>query len=118
MIIDIASLVFVCVTMNHLGLISAIEAVTKIHHLPIVSCPKCMTFWCVLAYTIINTHDIITSLAISFLSSYLAIWLELLEGYIDTIYIHCYGKIIKADNVDTTASDANDGYSAGTLSDL
>lgn len=46
---DIASIVFACVAMNHLGLISAIETVLRCS-LVIVNCVKCLTFWCVLAY--------------------------------------------------------------------
>ena len=90
--IDIAGIVFVCVTMNHLGLITAIEGVIK-YQLPILNCPKCLTCWSVLAYMVITAQDIITSLAVSFLASYIALWLELFEGYIDTIYNKVYEKI-------------------------
>ena len=112
--IDIASIVFVCVTMNHLGLIGAVEDV--IHRkLWIVDCPKCSTFWGVLAYTAITTQDIITSLAISFLSSYAALWLELFEGFIDTLYLKIYGKIYNTSD-NTSAADSDDGYPAGSVS--
>lgn len=56
-------------------------------------------------------------LAISFLASYSTLWLELLEGYVDTLYMKLYGKIFKpSDN--TTASDAKRGHSAGSLPKL
>ena len=47
----------------------------------------------VLLYTLLSLHDIIPSLAISFLASYMAIWVELLESYIDTLYMWAYEKI-------------------------
>ena len=90
--LDIASLVFVAVTVNHLGLVKAIEDITN-RELRIVNCPKCFSFWSVLAYSIITSRDIITSLAVSFLASYVAIWLELFEGIIDFLYNKVYGKI-------------------------
>lgn len=102
--IDIASIIFVCVTANHLGLISAIEGVTKTK-LPIISCPKCLTFWCVLAYCLVCCHCVATTaLAISFLSSYLAIWLELIEGTIDFLYKKIYEKIYPNTENDTIAT--------------
>ena len=123
MILDIASIVFICVTANHLGLISAIvETVTKRHQLPVVSCPKCFSFWCTLGY--MGCHGmatcpkgVITMLAVSFLSSYAALWLELVEGYIDTLYMKCYGKIY-ANPDDAVTSDTDGGDSAGSVSEL
>ena len=97
---DIASIVFVCVTMNHLGLIRAIEEQID-HKLPIIDCPKCSSYWSVLAFTLVTTYDVITSLAISFLASYAAIWLELIEGIIDTLYARIYDKVF-------TTTDAAD----------
>lgn len=97
---DIACIIFVCVTMNHMGLVSAIRSALSCRHLPIVSCPKCLTFWSVVMYGVVSgSSDILTGsyairvLAISFLSSYLAVWLELAEGYIDSLYMECYDKI-------------------------
>ena len=112
--IDIASIVFVCVTANHLGLVKAIEESTE-RDLAVVNCPKCSSFWSTLAYTIFVTHEPISSLAISFLASYIAIWLELLEGYIDTLYLKLYGKITSADNDNEATTSADDGNSASTL---
>ena len=46
-------------------------------------------------------------LAISILSSYIAIWLELLEGIIDKLYSYIYGKIYPtADSSDDDAAGA------------
>ena len=95
MLLDIASIVFVCVTMNHLGLIKAIESTTE-QELPILNCPKCSSFWWSLVYCLFITRSLIPSLAISFFASYSAIWLELLEGYLDKFYIKFYDKIYSA----------------------
>lgn len=112
--IDIAGIVFICVTMNHLGLVKAIEE-TFDKELPIVNCPKCSTFWVALFYTLFVTRDVIASLAISFLAGYSAIWLELAEGYIDTLYVKLYGKIYKgSDNTDSASPD--NGNSSGSVS--
>ena len=124
--IDIVSIVFVCVTVNHLGLVSAIEHTIKTR-LWVVNCPKCLTFWATVVYCCdkIATHrtgDVahaaIMVLAISFLASYVGIWLELLEGYVDTLYMKAYEKITTANNDDATAADADNGNSAGSVSEL
>lgn len=115
--IDIASIVFICVTANHLGLISAIESATKTE-LYIIRCPKCFTFWAVLLYTSIVLHDFVAMLAISFLCSYMALWLELLEGYIDTLYSKLYEKIYADITDNTPAADPDGGYSASSMPKL
>ena len=104
--IDIVSIVFVCVTANHLGLIGKIEEIMgefpllkkfigKWNHIPVISCPKCFTFWSVLAYGLwsVGFSDLPLLLAVSFLASYSAIWIELFEGFIDTLYQKLYDKI-------------------------
>ena len=97
---DIAAIVFVCTAVNHLGLIGKIEEMWR--KLPILDCPKCLTCWSVLAYGIAtapveSVSGILAELprlfAISLLSSYIAIWLELLMFEIDTLYNIIYGAI-------------------------
>ena len=106
---DIACIVFACVTANHLGLISAIERVVR-RKLWIVDCPKCLTCWSVMAYGLsgdgFSAHPsyLTQLLAISFLSAYVAIWLELFEGFIDKLYDYVYNKIYPT--ADTAADDA------------
>ena len=99
----IASITFVSVTANHLGLIKAAEELIE-EELVIVNCPKCASFWSVLAYLLLSGQNIIYALATALLASYAAIWLELLEGYIDTLYNTLYEKIYPNTN-DTLASD-------------
>lgn len=64
------------------------------------------------------TDAAIMVLATSFLASYAAIWLELAEAYIDTLYLKLYEKIITTNNDDAPAADADSGRSAGTVSEL
>ena len=106
--IDIAAIVTVTVTANHLGLIAAAEKVIG-HSLPVAGCVKCATFWCVLAYGLSGDiaaacdtsqrlagaipSAVVRWLAISILCSYLALWLELAEGFIDTIYSRIYDTL-------------------------
>lgn len=117
---DIVSIVFVCVTMNHLELIGKIEEIIG-KSIPILNCPKCSSFWFTLAYMIgkIGSEEIPSipmMLAISFLSSYAASWMELLEGYIDTLFLRFYGKITANHQDDTVAPDADSGNSDSTMS--
>lgn len=122
MVLDIVSIVFVAVTMNHLGLVGKIEGIMGFQ-IPILNCPKCLSCWCTVIYLtgimgFTEIPQIPSVLAISFLSSYLAIWLELLEGYIDTLYMKLYGKITSAYTDDADSSDAEDGDSGGSMSEL
>lgn len=116
--IDVASIVFVCVTANHLGLIGKLEEIMG--ELPIIDCPKCFSFWAVLAYSFwsVGFSDIPIILATSFLASYIAIWLELLEAYIDTVYMRIYETITTKHPSDEASADTADGDTNGTLSEL
>ena len=99
--IDIAGIVFVCVTMNHLGLISAVEGIVGFR-IYILNCPKCASFWVVLICSLCSGQPLIASVAVSFLCAYAALWLELLCGYIDTLYNKLYESIYPKTNDDTT----------------
>lgn len=115
MITDIASILFVCVAANHMGLVSAIEDVVGFR-LPIVNCVKCSTFWLTMLYGVGIGADMIRVLAMSFLCSWIAIWLELCMGCIDTLYYKVYEKIINgtANNEatpDTTEDSADNAMS-------
>lgn len=109
--IDIAAVVFASVTVNHLGLIAAIEGVVH-HKLPILNCPKCLAFWSTFAYGVSGDGLMLAALpsvlprllAISILCAYLAVWLELAEGFIDTLYLKLYEQIYStADTPDAHA---------------
>ena len=108
---DIAGIVFACTAANHLGLIQAVETVVR-RRVPIVSCVKCFSFWAVLCYCLVGGLSVITSLAISFLCAWSAIWLDLLMGIIDHLYIFIYEQIYStADAANTDALSAYDTVS-------
>lgn len=83
--IEVIMIMICCTLFNQMGLCEAIETVIK-HKLPILNCAKCLTFWSSLIYMILSTHDILLSLFISFVMSYLSLWVELFLGYMATIY--------------------------------
>ena len=98
----VACIVFVCTAVNHLGLIKAVIGVffKKRETLPIVSCPKCLSFWSVMTYgvaeanySLFTLNSSLRLLAIALLCSYLALWLNLIMYAIDTLYNRIYGKI-------------------------
>jgi hypothetical protein len=103
---DIGLLILTCVLANHMGLISAIETVIG-RRLPIVNCIKCSTFWSVLVFCLLSRLDMVISIPISFLSSYMAIWLELFFGYIDTCYEKIYNAIYKDSETTTQTGSSN-----------
>lgn len=119
--IDIVSIVFACTAANHLGLVTAIEEVFDME-LPIINCPRCFTFWSILCYgcckIVTNGAEMVEVLAISFLCAWAAIWVELGMGYIDTLYTKLYEKIYTNGKDYETATDTNDGDTAGSVSEL
>ena len=117
MITDIASIVFVCVAANHLGLVSSIEEVIG-RSLPIINCVKCSSFWLALFYCFTTGTGIIDVLAISFLCSWAALWLEVGMGYIDILYINVYEKIIVGTADDASPTNAAEGSAESTMSEL
>lgn len=114
---DIAWIVVACTSANHLGLIAAVESLLH-RRLPVVSCPKCFTFWSTLAYLLTcflvggdaplrGGHIAVLlsaaprMLAVSFLAAYSALWLELIMYFIDTIYNSIYDQISKDNREET-----------------
>lgn len=114
-LMDIVSIVFVSVASNHLGLMSAIEDVIGFR-LPVVGCVKCLTFWLVLSYGVGMGADIFMVLAISFLCSWLAIWLDLGMGCIDYLYNMAYDTIYSTAENDTITADTAEDCTADSVS--
>lgn len=102
--IDILLLVLSCTLANHLGLIEAIEGVIR-HKIPILNCPKCSSFWLVFVFSLSTGHILIASAAVSFLCAYSAVWLELLCGYVDTLYNTLYENLYSKKTDDTTDTE-------------
>ena len=108
---DMLLILFSCVAANHLGLVATIEKVTG-RRLPVVNCPKCLSFWATLTYGCSVCCDSIAALpsaipsvlALAFLAAYAAIWLELIMFSIDILYNSIYDKINKV-NQEAAGSD-------------
>ena len=126
--LDVLMIVFSAVAANHLGLVAAAESVVH-HRLPVLNCPKCAAFWLVLAYGFgyeicftttrhfVDVNDmvayhfeyILKLIAAAFLSAWSAVWLDLLMGIIDQLYIKVYDTIYPAtDTPDTDTTGAGD----------
>lgn len=103
--LDIASILFSSVAINHLGLVAAVEEVIA-RPLPVINCPKCLSFWATLTYGCSVCCDSIAALpsalprlfALSLFCAWLAIWLDLAMGIIDQLYLYIYGKIYPTAN--------------------
>lgn len=67
---------------HHLGLSEAIARIV----LKIASCPKCMTFWCVLLSLILFDFDILYALLLSMLMAYLSHYFNLLLLMLNKLY--------------------------------
>jgi len=95
--LEIASILFSSVAINHLGLVAAVEKVIA-RRLPVINCPKCLSSWATLTYGCSVCCDSIAVLpsalphlfALSLLCAWLAIWLDLAMGIIDHLYIKVY----------------------------
>lgn len=89
---DIVMLVLSATLANHLGLVEAVEGVMR-HKIPVLNCSKCASFWLVLVCSLWSGVSLIASFAVSFVCAYCAVWLELVFGYIDTLYNRLYENI-------------------------
>ena len=98
---DILLLMLSAVLANHLGLVEAVEGVIR-HKIPVLNCPMCASFWVVLVYSLIAGRELVASVAVSFMCAYIALWLELLCGYIDTLYNRFYESIYTSQDKDET----------------
>ena len=93
--IDVVMIVFAGVMAIHMGLVDAILSAYNAEDkdIPIVTCPKCLSFHAVLWYLILTRHNVIHSVAASFLASYCAIWFDLFLGQLDMWYERFYRQI-------------------------
>ena len=77
---------FSAVMFVHMGLGEAICKTFRIRFI-LFLCPKCMSFWTVLGYSLlIVKFSIEVSVAVAFLLGYAAIWFDLLLGKLAEIY--------------------------------
>lgn len=92
MIREAAMLAAGCVLFINMGLAGEIQALFPFR-LRILTCPKCLTFWCVLLYNAFNGTPAAETVAVSFGLSYLALWANLLLDILTIQYNRIYEKI-------------------------
>lgn len=102
---DIVMLVLSATLANHLDLVEAVEGVIR-HKIPVLNCSKCASFWVVLLCSLLSGQPLIASVAVSFICAYTAVWLELLFGYIDTLYNKLYENIYSQETDDATGAES------------
>ncbi|MCR5588014.1 MAG: hypothetical protein K6F72_00175 [Bacteroidales bacterium] len=100
---DILLLMLSATLANHLGLVEAVEGVLR-HKIPVLNCSKCASFWVVLLCSLLSGQGPIVSVAVSFLCAWAAVWLELLCGYIDTLYNKLYESIYPKETDDKAST--------------
>ena len=106
-----------CVLFVQMGLSGAI---TEALHtdLPIVSCPKCLTWWICLMYLVSHEYGIIESVAASFILSYAALWLALLYDCLAVLYNKTYDKLSKTNDTSEDAEADNTEADAYEVSEM
>ena len=92
MIPEAALITASCVLFVQMGLSGAIQERLKLK-LRILSCPKCLSFWSVLAWMIFSGHGLIRSVAASFLCAYAALWSALVLDGLAALYDWLYEQI-------------------------
>ena len=102
MITEVALITLSCVLFIQMGLADAICNLFRVS-LRIVTCPKCLTFWSSLAWTLLSEYDPLVCVAASFIASYAATWLALLYDSLALIYNHLYEQITKPQDTSTDA---------------
>lgn len=79
--------IFICCCLFiHLGLGEAINKTMRLRFV-LFRCVKCLTFWVVTGYSLFVTSlPIEMSLCIGFICAYMALWSDILLGYLANIY--------------------------------
>lgn len=116
MIKEVALITVSTVLFVQMGLSSAIQGFFNIR-LRIASCPKCASFWSVLAYCLATKHGFLVSVAASFLSAYVALWLSLLYDALALLYNTAYEHITKTDGAPEDADADEDDYAPASATD-
>ena len=111
---EVAMIMFSCVMAIHMGLVDAVLKVLRLQNrnIPVIQCPKCLTFHAVLWFLILTGENVILSLATAFLTSYIAIWFDLFLGLMDVWYEDIYNRIPEEDG-GATVHHQNNRQSTG-----
>lgn len=78
-----------CVLFIHLGLGEAVECTLKVRFV-LLRCVKCLTFWSVLAYSLVHSLPVEVALCAAFVSAYAALWMDIPLAKLATLYENLY----------------------------
>lgn len=78
-----------CVLFIHLGLGEAIERTLQVRFV-LLRCVKCLTFWSVLAYSLVHSLPVEVALCAAFVSAYAALWMDIPLAKLATLYENLY----------------------------
>lgn len=115
-VLNALMITFSATAINHLGLVAAVEEVID-RPLPVINCPKCLSFWATLTYGCSVCCDGIATLpsalphifALSLFCAWIAIWLDLAMGIIDHLYKKVYDTFYPTANpTDPDAPSSSD----------
>lgn len=116
MVKEVALITISAVLFVQMGLSSAIQESIRVYF-RIASCPKCATFWSVLAYCLLTRKGFILSVAASFLSAYAALWLALLYDALALLYNYAYELITETDGTSSDAEADKDESATNSATD-
>lgn len=89
----VAAVVISCCLFIHLGLGQTISRLLHVQ-LVLLHCVKCLTFWCVLGYSLLRlTLPAESCICIAFVSSYTALWVDLLLAKLSVLYEEFYKSV-------------------------
>ena len=106
MITEVALITISCVLFVQMGLSEAIQNVLHLK-LQIASCPKCLTWWTSLIYSVICGYGLLESVAASFIASYAAYWIALIYDALAVLYNNAYEQITKESDTPKAPAEAD-----------
>ena len=92
-----------CVLAIQMGLVNAVGKLIH-YEFRVLSCPKCSVWWLSLGWHLFSSRSLLPSVAVSFLSSYSALWLALLIDSLAIVYNRLYERIEK-ESTDTDKAE-------------
>ena len=112
MIQEAALITASCTLFVQMGLSGVIQERLNLR-LRFLSCPKCLTFWSVLAWALWNGNGIIRSVAASFFCAYAALWAVLILDGLSALYNWLYEQITETTDTSQDAETNPDGQAPG-----
>lgn len=96
-----------CVLFIHLGLGETIERTLHVRFV-LLRCVKCLTFWSVLAYSLIHSLSVEVALCAAFVSAYAALWVDIPLTKLATLYEKLYKGMDAEEPTSDSASAGNE----------